>query len=123
MATSIVWADVLGVAPELSTVSALGQTDILAYVNEAFVVDEWGGDASKLLRLARIYLAAHYGTVSVQGSAGAAGPVIGESAGGLSRQYASNSPMGTDPLFDTTPYGKAFRNLARRSSGRAPVVL
>ncbi len=120
---AIIWTDVTALAPELTSVSSGAQTDLLAYVNTALKVSVFDDETGPMTRLARIYLAAHYATISQQGGAGAAGPVTGESAGGLSRQYASFSPMGSDPLFDVTPYGKAFRGLCRRSSARSPVVL
>jgi hypothetical protein len=120
---SIAWTDVVDHAPELSTVDTDAQTNILAYVNTAMTVDEWGGESSPKLKLARIYLAAHYGTVTSQGGAGAAGPVTSETAGSLSREYASYSPAGSDPLLDTTPYGKAWRSLARTTKARAPQVI
>ncbi len=120
---AITWSDVLAFAPELSGVVSGAQDDIIDYVEDAIVSGEFGGESSPTYRLARIYLAAHYGTVTVNGSNGAAGPVIGESAGGLSRQYAAFSPTGSDALLDVTPYGKAFRSLLRRSPARAPFLI
>lgn len=118
---AIDWADVEGIAPELSDIPWSGRRCILAYVNNALDEDAWGGEES--VRLARIYLAAHYGTITRQGGNGPSGPVVSESVGDLSRQYAAASPMGTDPLMDTTPYGKSFRGLLRRSLARLPIVL
>lgn len=120
---AITWAAVEDLAPELSTVNADAQTEILNFVNDAFDPAALGGEASYRLRMARIYYAAHFGTVTAQGSSGAAGPVIGESAGGLSRQYASFSPAGSDPLLDSTPYGKQLRLIIRNSPARGPLVI
>lgn len=110
---SIIWSDVLAHAPELSIVSSGAQADILAVANTVLDVSQFGGETAPKTKLARIYFAAHFATIDAQGSTGATGPVIGESVGGLSRQYASNSPMGTDPLWEKTPYGQAFRALLR----------
>ena len=121
---SIVWADVIGVAPELSTVSSLAQTDILAHVNVALNVANFGGEAHVTLRLARIYMAAHMGTFANTGvaSGGPAGPVVAEEVGDLKTQYGF-SPPGAGELWDTTTYGKLFRNLCRMSPARAPINL
>jgi hypothetical protein len=122
---SIIWTDVTAHAPELVTaaVSVAAQADILAYVNDALDVTMFGGETAARTKMARIYLAAHLGTIDSQGSTGATGAVIGESIGGLSVQYASNSPAGTDPLYDKTPYGQAFRSIVRGSKARGPFVL
>lgn len=119
----IVWADVLAHAPELSVASAGAQTDVLAYVNQTLSSAEFGGDTSIIFKLARILLAAHMVTMSLMATGTLTGPVIGESEGQVSRQYWSNSPMGTDPLLDKSTYGQQFRTLVRRSPARAPVVL
>ena len=120
----IVWNDVTGFAAELSTVSALAQTLILAYVNSTPDPDKFGGEASSRYKLARILLAAHYGTVSLRQGQPPAGPVIAEGEGNLSRAYGFVQDMqasGAD-LF-STGYGKEYRSLVRRSgAARAPLV-
>lgn len=119
---SIIWADVVNFASELSTLDTDAQTDILAHVNSALNVTNWGGEDSPQLRLGRIYLAAHFGTVSAQGGLGVAGPVTQESAGGLSRSYAWSTAASELP-YESTAYGKAFRALIRATAARAPVLL
>lgn len=104
---SITWADVVALAPELSTINTTTQTDILAFTNAVLDVTKFDLEAGPTTRLARIYLAAHFGTLS---KLGAAGPLIGESAGGLSRSYAM--PIGKSQ-FLTTSYGRAFYQLIR----------
>lgn len=113
----------VGVAPELSTVPAGAQTAVLAYVNSKLKVSVFDGEAGPMTFLARAYLAAHYGAITLMGASGATGPVTQESAGGLSRMYAGWPPIGSDPVFDVTPYGKQFRGLCSMSSARGPMVL
>jgi hypothetical protein len=121
---SITWDHVLDHAPELSVVDTDARVDILAVANEVLDVTHFGGESAAKTKLARVYFAAHFGTIDSQGSSGATGAVIGESVGGLSRQYASNSPMGTDPLWEKTPYGQAFRALLRATPVlRGPWIL
>lgn len=121
--SDISWDDVLGVAPSLSSVSTLAQTDILAYVEENLDSSILEGDDGKAFRLARIYLAAHFGTVSQQGASGAAGPVTQETVDRLSRSYGQPYGGVAADSLDSTAYGKAYRALIRRTIARAPVVL
>lgn len=123
---AITWDNVLDYAAELSTVDADQQTDILAYVNdEALDPDMFGDEEGYTFKMVRIFLAAHMATVLKNGTAGsgAAGPVIGESAGGLSRQYANLATLGADALLDTTTYGREYRRMVRRSLCRVPYVI
>lgn len=120
----ITWSNVLDYAPELEDFDDDAQTDVLAYVNdEALDPDIFGGDDSTTFKLARIYLAAHMATTSMNGDSATAGPVIGESAGGLSRQYANTSGSVSDPLLDSTSYGREYQRLVRRSLARVPYVI
>lgn len=112
---AILWSDVTDVAKELATGVPVGaQTMILALVNDKILLDDEDGHMTKM---ARCYFAAHLG-VFTKAAGGAVGSVIAQAAGGLSRQYASNSPMGTDPLLDKTGYGQQFRLLVRLSPVR-----
>lgn len=119
---AITWANVIDHAPGLSTVDTDAQNDILAYVNTALKVDEFYGEASPMLKLARIYLAAHMGTMIAQAVTGQVGPVQAESVGGVSRAYAVAQFAQTSSLADTT-WGRAFLQLVRVSPARAPIVL
>ena len=116
----IIWSDVTGLAAELAGVSVVAQAAILAHVNTALNVNEWGGEGSAKLRLARIYLAAHQGATSSRGASGATGPVVSESADGLSRSYATSAAAAS--VFGSTPYGQAFIDLARSTPARGPYL-
>jgi len=120
---AITWDDVEDIAPELASLSEDAQTIILNYVNQALAVVEFGGEGSATLRLARIYMAAHYGTVTARGGTGPAGPVTSESAGGLSRSYGLVTSGGSGDEMATTGYGQAYMSLVRRSPARAGVAL
>jgi hypothetical protein len=117
---AIAWSDVTNFASGLSSVSSGAQTVILAHVNETLDTEKWGGESSPKLKYARILLAAHFGTLTLQGASagGGFGIVTGESAGGLSRQYLAFSPDGTDPTFDKTVYGQQYRTLLRGTMAR-----
>lgn len=120
---AITWPDVVAIAPELGTLGATAQTMILDHVNTALNVRVFGGEESPKLRLARVLLAAHYGTVAMSGGAVIAGPVTSESAGGLSRSYATT--FATDAFggpWGSTTYGQSFAALVRTSRARFPVV-
>lgn len=119
---AITWDQVEALDSNLSGVSVEAQDSILAYVNSILDVDVFDGASGPMTTLAEIYLAAHHGTIVVRGDE-RAGPVVSESVGGLSRTYAVFSPAGSDPLLDTTPWGKAFRALVRQSAARGGMVL
>ncbi len=113
----IIWSDVEAVAPELSTVDSNAQSMILAYVNDALSVSAFGGETSPKLRLARIYLAAHVGTLSSHGGNPTAGPVTAESADNISRSYATRA-IANPSDWDATSYGQLYMALARTSGAR-----
>jgi hypothetical protein len=120
---SIVWADVTNHAPALTTIPVAVQTDILAHVNVALRVDDFGGEDHPKTKLARIFLAAHYGTSYTQASTGQTGPVTSESAGGLSRSYGQMFSSNSPEDFASTVYGQLYTSLVRTSAARVPLVL
>lgn len=120
---AITWTDVSDLASELSAVATTARTLILALVNAKVDVESLDGEAGELTKAVRVYYAAHLGALSLQGSGAWTGAVVSESAGGLSRSYASNSPNGTSPLWDKTPYGQTLRALLRTSGARAPFAI
>lgn len=125
MATPIVWADVTALAPELSSLSTAAQTAILAYVNVAFDESMFKADdssgVSSSLKTARVYLAAHLGTMTrLQGMA-VAGPLIEESDGRLMRKFAVVTAANTS--FSGTSYGDLLTWMINTSRARYPMVL
>lgn len=117
----ITWDDVAEVATELAddAVDPGAQDTILAYVNDAFNPNAFKDPAMKL---ARILLAAHVATMTaLSGGSGVAGPVLSESAGGLSRTYA-DLVSGTSSGFTGTSYGDQLAFLMRTSRARWPRV-
>lgn len=117
----ITWPNVLEHAAELSTVPAGAQTRILSYVNTKLRSEEFGGEGSAEFELARIYLAAHMGTVE---SSSAGGPVSSQKAGDLSKSYAVMMPSSlTASYLATTRYGRAYADMVRRSPARAPFAI
>ena len=120
----ITWVDVTNHAAELSAVVVAAQTDVLAHVNTALAVAVFGGEAAAKTKLARIYLAAHLGTLSLPSSSGAAsGAVIEEKVGDISRKYADASSGTTAGSgLDATVYGLQFKALARTTVARFPLI-
>lgn len=110
---AITWADVLAIpAPELVSVSNAAQTAILAYVNDALNVEKFGGEGTPLLTRARALLAAHSAALAMLA---AEGPLIGETEGGLSRQWASQWANRT---HGQTAYGVLYDQLISTTISR-----
>lgn len=123
MDSAIDWAVVVAFAPGLSTVDTEERASILAWANTALNVDVFDGEDGPTTRLARIYLAAHAGTMNVQATSGAGGPLTMRSAGGVTEQWATPAGGVVFDGLDSTPYGKQFRGLLRMSAARGPFVL
>ncbi len=113
----IIWSDVEAVAPELSTVDSNAQSMILTSVNDFLSVAAFGGEDSPKLKLARVYLAAHFGTLSASRGNPAAGPVTAESADNISRSYATRD-IANPSDWDATSYGQLYMALVRTSGAR-----
>lgn len=123
---AIVWADVVLIAPALSAVADGAHFPILAFVNTAFDPKVFGGEESPRLRLARMYLAAHYGTITNatgQGGGNTAGPIISETVGGVSRSYANLVGGSGSETFISTIYGRELLALLAGTSSRPGTVL
>ncbi len=118
----IVWAQVEAFAPELDTIDVLAQDLILDFVNTNLNPEAFCGEGNPRLTLARIYYAAHLGTITNRGDA-QGGPVQSESEGGVSVSYGMFSPAGADPLLSTTSYGKQWLQLVRVSPDGLPCVV
>ena len=113
-------ADVIGVASELSTIPTAVWNVWLPWVNEFDLSQTGATDAT--VTLARIYLAAHVVTMNKRGSSAAAGPLTGESAGGLRRSYGLVSMSG-DGSFPLTRYGQLFLDILDQSPVKGPFLI
>lgn len=105
---AIVWADVLAIAPELTTASVpvATQTVLLAIAERQIDDDAWSDFADD----GRRYLTAHLGSLYVSGGS-AGGAVTSETLGPMSRSYAQGSTE--DGSLGTTKYGVFYRHLIR----------
>jgi hypothetical protein len=108
------WNDVVTKlpAPELAALPEPAQEDILEFVHETLNVAALGGEGSARLRRARMLLAAHLAHVTGSGGSVAAGPVISESTGRISRTYAEVLTSGD---FSGSSYGQEFTRLVRNT--------
>ena len=85
-------------------ISCILADEVPCYVNTA----EWGACA----KLAESLVAAHLITVALKGGTGASGPVVSESAGGLSRSYAAPSATtGSAGFWQSTSFGQRYLQL------------
>lgn len=117
----ITWDNVEAFAPELSSVDSDAQTDILAYVNDALNVSAFGGESSPFLKLARICLAAHFGSISGLGASGASGPVVRKRLGQAEIEYASGGSYSMTTLGMTT-YGQTYLSLVNQTGYMLDVI-
>lgn len=116
---AIVWNDVValpGADVELATVSVAGQTILLAVANSILDVNMFDGESGPITKAARCFLCAHFAAL---GKLGSGGPLIGESDGRLSRQYAM--PNSRAEALQTS-YGSAYWQLIC-GQARGPRVL
>jgi hypothetical protein len=115
---AITSANVLLIAPELSSLSSNQWTAILAQVYlqmDADVWDDW-------LDLGATYLAAHLATVGPMRQ-GTAGAIQSESAGNVSRAYAV-SVASDGAALRSTSYGSEYARLMSMLGGaRGPWVI
>ncbi len=107
---TLTWAEVVLIAPELSTVASDTQGAILADVALQLVNPAMGAGNAKL---AGKYLAAHLATVA--GRAGAGAPIISESVGPISVGYAAG--IFSYEALHTTSYGIEYLRLLNTTPG------
>lgn len=89
--------------------------EVSCYVNEP----QWGTCAN----LAQALVAAHILTIGSMGSTAPGGAVTSESAGGLSRSYATASPSSDESaFFQSTSFGRRYWQL-RGTRMTTPLVL
>lgn len=99
---SLVWADVVLVAPELASLGPSAQTAILADVADQVNVGAFG--SQERADRAAAYLAAHIavaGGYTGAGSIAASGPVMSQTAGPFSVTYAQPASSGAGNLGST----------------------
>lgn len=84
-------------------ISCVLADQVPCYVNEA----AWGSCAT----LAQALVAAHLMVVALQGESGSAGPVVSESAGGVSRSYAAPSITSGSSFWSTSSFGLRYLQL------------
>lgn len=117
---AIIWSDVTDQAPELSTVSIGGQTALLDYVNSALAVEGFGGESSKRLKNARVYLAAHMATMLRR--RGISGFLTEQHAGPVGESFgAFQLPMLGE--FGLTSYGALYAMVCRGTAHRAGLLV
>lgn len=115
----ICWDDVVNHAPALTSVSEKARDDILEYVNTLLNVSVFDGEDGYKTQLARIYLAAHFGTIVIPGGI-SAGEIASMSEGGVSISFAS-ALAGNN--LNRTKYGSQYSELVRTSMARFPIVM
>jgi hypothetical protein len=117
----ILQTDVQPFAPALATLAAGAWTDILAYVNEQDLT--YLGETVQVDRMAKIYLAAHIGTLTMRAGSGAAGPVTSESAGTLRRSYGMYAAWAGSGALGSTQFGQMYLDILSMSQAAGPMVL
>lgn len=116
----ITWDHVVDHAAELSSVDVEAKVDILAHVNDTIATEFFGGEDAARTKMARVYLAAHMGSIAKSRGSTSTGAVTAESAGGLSRSYSVVTTALED--LDATSYGRSYAGLVKRSAARVPFV-
>lgn len=117
--SAIAWSDVValpGADVELAGVSPAGQNILLAVVNSILDVNMFDGESGPITKAARCFLCAHFAAL---GKLGSGGPLVGETDGRLSRQYAM--PNSRAEALQTS-YGSAYWQLIG-SQARGPRLL
>jgi len=97
-----------------SSIQCVLDDQVPCYVDEG----QWGTCAI----LAESLVAAHLVTVAFQGSTRAAGPVTSESAGGVSRSFASPTVSSGSSFWVSTGFGQRYEQL-KRTRITSPIVL
>ena len=109
----------LDIRNELASVSDGYLQCVLDNEAACLIGDMWGD----LRKVGEALVAAHIAAKELQGSNGPAGPVVSESAGGLSRSYASPGGQSrSDSYWATTSFGQRYLNL-RATLPTSPIVL
>lgn len=118
---AVTWAQVLLVAPELSSITDTSAQalflDIASRQVDPDVCGEFTDDMHR-------YMTAHLATLGAGGSAGgAAGPVTSETLGPMSRSYGTLSGASTEDSLGLTRYGLEYKRLANLLAPSIGVVV
>lgn len=120
---AITWTDVTTLIPSMSAITVGAQGVYLAHVNVALDVRLFCGEEDPRLKMARIYLAAHFAAsdtlAGASGGAGISGPLTSESAGSLSHSYGSTaggSGFGSSG-YGSTAWGRLYLTLIKTTGG------
>lgn len=118
----IIQSNVTALAPELAgtVLSDQAWVDILAYVNQ-FNLTTTDSDIDR--RLARIYLAAHIGSVNKRAASASSGPIVSESVGGVRRSYGQLSTATSASSLSSTRYGQLYSDLLGASGAGGPMLV
>lgn len=121
---AVTWADLVSVVAAMSAADPIVQADILALVNVGFpaLPEVFDGESGIKTRLARIYIALHFASLPGAGDQRAAGAVLSESRGGLSRSYQGPAQAGGDTVWNDTQWGRRYLQLLRGSRAVWPRV-
>ena len=118
--------DVLAVAPELAqgkrALSAQAWQEILLLVNSEYDLTQTGEDAATD-RIAKIFLAAHMGTLMRRGNQASAGPMTSESMGDVRRSYGLIAGEPGAASLSTTRYGQLYLEILTASVANGPFVV
>lgn len=117
---AIKWSDVDGLAAALSTLATEAQDAILLWVNAYFNPAAFGGEDSARLKMARVFLAAHLGTMAPWG--GVSGRVTSKTIASNSASISYAQKLTTDGL-ELTEWGQMLRVMMAGSAySRMPIT-
>lgn len=93
------WTNMFGLLDDAQITCVLSE-DVPCFVNES----QWGSCATQ----AQALVAAHLIAMGLKGGSSPSGSVTAESAGGISRSYASSSMSGTGGFWQSTTFGMRY---------------
>ena len=127
-------ADLLAFAPEIATtpvVSDQAIVDIILYVCEmtmqtpnSVLFCGTSGPTPQVVRMARLFLAAHMATIVQRGMLNIDGPLTSESVGGVRRSYGMWPVLAEQGALGETWYGREYLSiLGMSASAHGPLVV
>lgn len=124
---AVTWADVILIAPDLSSVASGSQNAILADVS-TILSNASAWPTTAMHDLAKKYLCAHFGALALRstggGSASGAGAVASEAVGDVSVSYSNPSTSDLSQAgLASTQWGLQYLALRRRSMMRGIMVV